>query len=392
MQMADTLPTVWPAEPHTLAKHAILLRYLQAWLPILTRQGALHRQGSTNQGQREILFIDAFAGPGEYTSGEPGSPVLALQAALDHSLFFPIPVRLRFVEQRQDRFENLRQVLAPHLARAAGSQNIRAVEPRCGDCDAVLNAMLDECEQKRIAFGPALALFDQFGYGAVSMDLIRRILCYGQCEVFTYLDYKDMNRWITDESKWPAFTRAYGGPEWQACVNLPQQKRRTGLLEAYKDALRNPKRANARYVTAFMMFDKKGQPLYWLLFCTNHLRGLEEMKKAMWAVDKSGSFRFSDSEAPGQLKLLDDSFDQIWLSEQLTEKLVGRTMTVAEIKEYVLVETPCYLFKPALKSLESSKSKPLKILKRPPERTPGTYPDEKLDDIVVEFQRSLFDF
>ena len=27
--MADTLPTTWPADPHTLAKHAILRRYLQ---------------------------------------------------------------------------------------------------------------------------------------------------------------------------------------------------------------------------------------------------------------------------------------------------------------------------------------------------------------------------
>lgn len=36
--MKDNLPVVWRAEPHTPAKHAILKRYLDAWIPILLRQ------------------------------------------------------------------------------------------------------------------------------------------------------------------------------------------------------------------------------------------------------------------------------------------------------------------------------------------------------------------
>ena len=67
--MSDNLPTVWPAEPHTLAKHAILKEYLKAWMPILSRQSArVHAPG------REVLFVDGFAGPGRYSGGEPGSP------------------------------------------------------------------------------------------------------------------------------------------------------------------------------------------------------------------------------------------------------------------------------------------------------------------------------
>src|SRR5262245_39265792 len=232
--MADTLPTTWSADPHTLAKHAILQRYLHAWFPILTLQASAFARQYKNAGNREVLFIDGFAGPGMYTNGKEGSPVIALKAALDHAIPFPIPVRMVFIEERKDRFEHLQAVLAPHLARASQSSNIRAVEPLPGDCDSVLNGLLDEYQRKGISFGPALAFLDQFGYGAVSMDLIARVMKFGQCEVFSYLDYKDMNRWITDSNKAPTFTRAYGGQDWQGAVNLPERERRKFLLDQYK--------------------------------------------------------------------------------------------------------------------------------------------------------------
>lgn len=388
--MADTLPTTWPAEPHTLAKHAILQRYLHAWFLILTRQASTLARQYGNAPNREILFIDGFAGPGEYTNGKEGSPVIALRAALDHAISFPVPVRMLFIEERQDRFEHLQRVLAPHLARANQSCNIRAVEPRPGDCDCVLNTLLNESERKGIAFGPALAFLDQFGYGAVSMALISRILKFGQCEVFSYLDYKDMNRWISDPTKAPAFTRAYGGEEWRGAINLPEQERRKFLLDRYKAALKDQNRGNAEYVTSFAMFDKNGQPLYWLIFCTNNLRGLEEMKKAMWAVDKTGEFRFSDEDNPTQLKLFSETYDDGWLAEELAVRLAGRTMSVYRIKEYVLTDTPCYLFKTSLKSLELSKDKQLRVIKAPAGRKPGTYPDEQMEKIEVSFASSLF--
>ena len=41
------------------------------------------------------------------------------------------------------------------------------------------------------------------------------------------------------------------------------------------------------------------------------------MKKAMWAVDKSGEFRFSDCDIPNQLTLLEEGFGDDWLSEEL---------------------------------------------------------------------------
>src|SRR5205085_8844993 len=140
--MTDQLPTLWPSQPHTRAKHAILQRYLDAWFPILTRQAFRLQQQYRTLQSREILFIDGFAGPGEYEMGEPGSPVIALKAALEHSASFPVPVRMLFIEHRKDRFEHLKQVLDSYLEVATRSINIQAVEPKHGDCDIVLNEML----------------------------------------------------------------------------------------------------------------------------------------------------------------------------------------------------------------------------------------------------------
>lgn len=65
--------TVWTLEDHTLAKHRILRGYLEAWLPIM---------GSWCP---RLVLVDGFAGPGIYKKGEPGSPIVMLNAYLKHT-------------------------------------------------------------------------------------------------------------------------------------------------------------------------------------------------------------------------------------------------------------------------------------------------------------------
>jgi three-Cys-motif partner protein len=50
------LPTIWNAPPHTIAKIEMLRAYLVAWFQIL---------GRSRPGQ-DLLYVDGFAGPGEY--------------------------------------------------------------------------------------------------------------------------------------------------------------------------------------------------------------------------------------------------------------------------------------------------------------------------------------
>lgn len=71
--MAVPKSTIWDIEPHTIAKHKILESYLKAWFPILSSWNG------------RINYIDGFAGPGKYSKGELGSPIIALNVAKNHS-------------------------------------------------------------------------------------------------------------------------------------------------------------------------------------------------------------------------------------------------------------------------------------------------------------------
>jgi hypothetical protein len=259
---------------------------------------------------------------------------------------------------------------------------VKIDNPRCGDCRDVLGAMLEECEARKQKFGPALVFLDQFGYSSVPMDLIRRILAHPQCEILTYFFWRDLDRFITDSTKHSGITSAFGSAEWLPAITMPSGERERFMLRTCTKSLKE--RAKVGYVWPFAMLDANERLLYWLFFCTNNIRGLEEMKKAMWKVDQTGGFSFSDRDGFDQLTFLTTYTDDR-LEADMERALAGRTLNVGAIKEWVLTETPAYLFKGALAKLESRHV--AKPVKSPAGRKPGTYPDETL---LMEFEMSMF--
>jgi three-Cys-motif partner protein len=368
---------VWSAEQHTLAKHKILIEYLDAWMPILSRQS--QKVGGPGE---VIRYIDGFAGPGSYDRGEKGSPVLALEAALNHSRDFPVPIELTFVEADKDRCDTLRATLSPYMPKVQGSTKVRLVPPVCGDCRHVIGGMLDECDRRRTKFGPALVFLDQFGYSSVPMDLIGRILKHAQCEVLSYLFFRDLDRFITDPNKHAAITAAFGGDEWRSAVTMGSGREKF-MLATYLESLK--KRGNCKYVWPFAMLDANERLLYWLFFCTNNIRGLEEMKKAMWKVDQTGGFTFNDRDGFAQFKFLTTYTDER-LAADLAQALNGQTMTVGAINEWVLTQTPAYKFRTALADMERKKL--ARVPNPPAGRRAGTFSDDSMC-ITFEAQMSL---
>lgn len=359
--MSDTLETHWSFDPHTRAKHAILRSYLQAWMAILSRQ-SFKLQRSTRIG-----YVDAFAGPGRSSEGEPGSPLVALDAAIDHKHRLPLPIRMLFIEKSPERFAALQKEVEQNRARFEESPHVDDVLLELADSDQHLHELLDKYDKSGRRFGPALVFLDQFGYSAVSMRLIGRILSHSECEIFTFLNWRDLNRFITDDTKWPGITRAFGDDSWKSVLTLHPGARAKPLLEIYRNSIE--KLAGAKYFCSFSMHDKDNRLLYWLIFCSGHLRGLEEMKKSMWRVDETGQFRFLDRHAD-QLDLL-KGFDQHWLAQHLSSSLRGRQLSIRQIKEHVLRETPCFQYAKALTLLEHEEG--LVLHNIPPGRKSGAF-------------------
>ena len=166
--------TVWGADPHTLAKHEILRRYLDAWFPIL------------GSWQGRVLYLDAFAGPGVYKGGEPGSPIVALEALLSRP-DFPKLRRCEFVfiflEPREDRFAVLQEKVAELQDRYSPFPNNVRVSVQQKKFDEGATEILGELEKQKTELAPTFAFIDPFGFKDTPLELICRLLNFPQCEV-----------------------------------------------------------------------------------------------------------------------------------------------------------------------------------------------------------------
>jgi three-Cys-motif partner protein len=316
--------------------------------------------------------VDGFAGPGVYTRGEPGSPVIAIEQFLGHAAL-PVPIRVVLIEKDSERVERLRSELARFRPRLDANPSIRVDEPIEADASEAISAILDEQERSN-KYGAALFFLDQFGYSAVSMEQIARIMRFQSFEVLALVHYRDLDRFLTDSTKASARDRMFGGNEWRPAIELGGADRRDFLLSTYKELLRS--RARAGFVCAFPMFDKGNRPLHWLIFCSNSQKGLGEMKKAMKRVDQAGVFRFADRVDPNQGDFFAAPPSPSQLGAKIYQAFRGEVVTVDRIERFVLEETNEVNFKAALRYLESERK--VTPIDAPRTRRPGTFPDSNL--------------
>ncbi len=159
--MSKPLGTVWLLEPHTAKKHEILRRYFEAWLPIMARWND------------RVVYIDGFAGPGTYTHGEDGSPVIVLKAARDHNYRFGTELVCLFVEDDLERYEHLNRVLTqiePPLPANVKFQTIH------GKFNEHLPQVFDERQEMKEQVAPTLAFIDPFGFMHTPFSTVAKIL------------------------------------------------------------------------------------------------------------------------------------------------------------------------------------------------------------------------
>ena len=363
--MSAPATTIWDLEPHSRAKHEILKRYLQAWIPIL------------NQGRAsELVYIDGFAGPGRYSKGEDGSPIIALKAALDHQERINSKMTFLFVEERRDRADMLSQVLdeislpmhfSTTLARGRTFAN-------------AVTEFLDTKTLNGRDLPPTFAFVDPFGWEGVPFDLVQRILSFPRCEVLITFMYEEINRFLSNPDQVDNFDIYFGTSEWRHIISLtdPRQRNRQ-LHDLYLHQLND--KAGVKYARSFEMRNDRDVTDYYLFYATNHLLGLKKMKESMWRVDKSGEFRFSDATDPRQMVLFGDEPQIDILRQQIIEKFRGQETTLREIEEFVVSQTAfreTHYKKQVLKLLETAQTPRLLPINPPANRRPGTYSDPSL--------------
>lgn len=268
--------TVWRLDPHTIGKHLVLQYYMEAWLPIMT----------TWNGR--VLFIDAFAGPGEYTGGEPGSPLVALRALAEHSARNRMKgdINYLFIEKDPKRCSHLRQVLSKF--EPAIPQNCR-FQVFNSTFDETLTQVLDRIDDQNRNLAPSFVMIDPFGVSETPMRTIGRILSNPKSEVYVSFMFNHINRFKDHPNFEPHLDELFGCSEWRDGLDTADSvQSKDFFFSLYKHQL---KAAGAKEVLHFELYEGE-RLVYAIFFGTQSLKGCDMMKRAIWKVAPFGDYRF----------------------------------------------------------------------------------------------------
>ena len=159
--------------PHTLLKHGVLSRYVQAWTNILA------------QKHQRLWLVDGFAGRGKDSAGNPGSPLLLAIAAA--RLRPKADVQMVAIEQEREAFDALKANLAEFDADAGGPVPIaHLIHGSLNAVAARVFELIGDC--------PAFFFLDPFGPDGLTLDVVRRVLEKPKREVFALFSHIGVRR------------------------------------------------------------------------------------------------------------------------------------------------------------------------------------------------------
>lgn len=302
---------VWKLDPHTRGKHEVLRHYLDKWFPILGSFAG------------RVAFIDGFAGPGQYAGGEPGSPLIALEAFRRHAPALKGEAVFLFIEKDPERAEHLRKLVEAQQ-RPANCQ----IEISMSDFEKKMTAVLDAIPPgSRLA--PAFVMLDPFGITGAPMSLVGRLLVGGKAEVYISFMYEFLDRFKSRPEFAKGLTELYGTTEWRNGLAFAGDVKKDFFFGLYEGQLR---KSGARQVVRFDLYEGS-RLVYAIFFASNHWKGADVMKQAIWKVAPFGDFAFRGAHY-GQLTL--DTVDHTPLRKLLRERFKGKGwVTIEEVLEFV---------------------------------------------------------
>ncbi|MEV7447046.1 three-Cys-motif partner protein TcmP [Streptomyces sp. NPDC091204] len=341
--MAGPKTTLWELEPHTRAKHDLLRRYLGGWFPVLSAYNG------------RIVFLDGFAGPGAYENGEPGSPLIALDALLTHAYFPRMSCEFLFFfcEADPKRFESLKELIEVYKAENYPWPSNVKVEAVNSPFEQTATDLLSHLSTQKKRLAPTFAFVDPFGFSGLPMNLLADLLSFSRCELFVNYMVDFVNRFAGAGNVDHHLTELFGTDEYKHAASLRGKERQQFLHDLYQRQLSEV--CGLTYVQSFAMINRTGHIGYYLFHGTRDVKGVELMKDAMWKVDPGGGFTFSDRLAGQDVLFTEVDIDVTPLRAALLREFAGRTVNISRLEEFTLVNTPyrkTHLRKPVLSPLE----------------------------------------
>ena len=349
--------TLWPLDDHTRGKHMVLEAYMDAWLPIILSRF------------ERAMFVDAFAGPGEYEDGELGSPVIALNALSKHSSKHRMIGKIDyvFIEKDADRFGYLEEVIARQRMNGA-VPSICQISTYNDTFAHVFPKLIDSVSSHRV---PTFVMIDPFGVSGVGMEHIRALMDYPSTEVYVSFMYEYIDRFKDHPNFEPHLDDLFGCPDWRQGIDMPDSKERKEFFYGlYRKQL---KLSGARHVLHFELYD--GDKLkYALFFATQNDQGCDKMKQAMWKVAPTGGYSFR-SDKLGQLSFESGVVDFKELERALISEFgMDQPIAFESVEEFMRSDKVLFHSGRLKSHLARMERESTLVVGKSPRRRRGTFP------------------
>lgn len=371
---------------HTRVKHFLLDVYLKAWATILARGGF-----------KKLWFVDAFAGEGNDSKGNPGSPLIAARIAEDineahfgKELSSREGMHVLAFETDPYRFKKLSIVMEP-FARLGWPKSVVVLR------DYSLDTKVDEVT-KTLRTSPALYFLDPFGIDGLSAEVVPKLLAGPHNELLilfadegavrlagkaragvpdeatmvaaaesgvpeSLFGAEETER-LRDEARAAAkrahaghksnpdaeriLDRAYGGAWARAELEKTRDDmRQAKSVEIYEEMLRRLQPERKLFILRFSVDTDEGRHKYFLIHVSQNKRAFAAMKGAM---HRTRGQRKSGEDGVGELiESLDTATNIRAVADVVVERFAGRTVRWTmdgddsdTVKRFAIDETPLW--------------------------------------------------
>lgn len=340
----------------TRIKHEILTKYLKPYFTI--RSSGEH----TN-----LVYIDGFAGCGEYKSDagpQPGSPLRAL-ATFEAMKNVGAKITPIFIEVDDDFYPQLEKAVKAYNAKAKG---LREPHLAHGTFETEVDDLLASLKSKGSSLAPSFLFADPCGVDGLSFLTIKRYLNEGQGEALLFFNYDGVTR-IAGLGFKPggALSQLVGGDDRAKALvgrlagKSPSEKEEI-IISFYKDALQAE--VKDLFCTAFRVeYENKRATSHYLIHLSRNAMGFRLMKDIMWPLGETaagkGGLALEQASIAGSRPLFNPEWDEVKASilaelKSARGPLLARYFyeTLSERRDSVLCRSA---YKKALLELEASK-------------------------------------
>jgi three-Cys-motif partner protein len=237
-----------------------------------------------------------------------------------------------FIEEDGDRCQSLENVIAKTF-KLPDKVKFKIINKTYAEA---FSELLDSLDEDKAKLAPTFAFIDPFGIKGVPLNIIKRLMEHKGCEVFITIMVGSMNRFISQ----PQFERhcdeLFGTDQWREAIERKGQECESFLRNLYHQRLVEPEDGvGAQYARYFTMKNDRNVTIYDLFFATNHWKGIDAMKEAMWNVDQSGGYSFSDATNPDQEMLFTREPEWERLFDALAAQFAGTEQPWETVEEAI---------------------------------------------------------